>query len=74
MFVVVTHRWLLCDKTFPEEIQRTRQLSPDREPTTDTSMDTTQVQLGEPINLQSTPQTHVNLTEAGNLKHKTQLQ
>lgn len=40
---------LLCDRTFPEEMQYTCLLTPDREPTTDQSKDTIQVHLDEPM-------------------------
>ena len=39
----------LCDKTLPGKMQHTHLLTPDREPTTDQSTDTTKVQLGEPV-------------------------
>lgn len=39
----------LCDKIFLRKMQHTCPLSPDRKPTTDQSIDTTRVQLGEPM-------------------------
>ena len=40
---------MLCYKVFPEERQHTYLLTTDRKPTTDQSIDTTKVQLGESI-------------------------
>ena len=37
------------DKTFPGEMQHTCLITPDRDPTTDQSTDTTDVQPGEPM-------------------------
>lgn len=48
-FIVLLPPLLLWDKTFPGEMQQTRLLAPDREPMTDQSLDTTKVQLGEPM-------------------------
>lgn len=39
-----------CAKTFPGEMQQKHLLTPDRKSTTEQSVDTTQVRLGEPIN------------------------
>ena len=38
-----------CAKTFPGEMQQKHLLTPDRKSTTEQSVDTTKVQLGEPI-------------------------
>ena len=40
---------MLCDETFPGEMQHTCLLTPDREPQKDQSIDTTKVQFGEPM-------------------------
>ena len=40
---------LLCDKTFPGEMQHTCLLTPDKDPTTDQSTNSNKVHLGEPM-------------------------
>lgn len=40
--------WCLCGKTFAEGMKHTHLLTLDSKPTTDQSMKTTKVQLGEP--------------------------
>ena len=40
---------MLCGKTFSGETQYTHLLTPDRDPTTDQSTETTEIQFGEPV-------------------------
>lgn len=41
--------YVLCDKNIPEKTQHTHLLMPEREPTINQSVDTTKVQLGDPM-------------------------
>jgi hypothetical protein len=45
--VSLTFKIVLCDKTFPGEMQHTHLLTPHRKLVTDQITDTTEVQLGE---------------------------